>query len=279
MNRFVRGLLAAALGLPLAISTMTSPAWAGVTDRVHDQKCREWIGLTFDDGPSHYRTATLQILRRNRVPATFFDVGMRVAANPQLAAFEAREGHLVLNHTWSHPHLPTLTPAQVRSQVLRTQQVLRKAGAPMPFKLLRPPFGDIDDAVRAQLTRLGYRYVNWDVVAVDWDVATTSDEIRDTIVNALRPGLVILMHDGPIDSAAGAAVQAALPQVIHRAKRSGYCFGLLNARGEVVPAKLRTVQAPVPSVINPVPYLPLGPTSGDILPPQPYVIVDPATEL
>lgn len=279
MNRFVGWLLAAALGLPLAMSTLTGPAWAGRPDRGHDQECREWIGLTFDDGPSHYRTATLRTLRRNRVPATFFDVGMRVAANPQFAGFEAREGHLVLNHTWSHPHLPALTPAQVRSQVLRTQQVLRKAGAPMPFKLLRPPFGDADDAVRAQLAGLGYHYVNWDVVAVDWDVATTSDEIRDTIVTALRPGLVILMHDGPIDSAAGAAVQVALPQVIHQAKRSGYCFGLLNAVGQVVPANLRASQATVPRVINPVPYLPLGPTSGDTRPPQPYVIVDPAAEL
>lgn len=279
MNRFVRGLLAAAIGVLLAMSTATGPAQAGATDRAYGQECRDWIGLTFDDGPSHYRTATLRTLRRNQVPATFFDVGMRVAANPQFAGFEAREGHLVLNHTWSHPHLPALTPPQVRSQVLRTQQVLRKAGAPMPFKLLRPPFGDIDDAVRAQLDGLGYQYVNWDVVAVDWDVATTSDQIRDTIVDALRPGLVILMHDGPIDSAAGAAVQVALPQVIHQAKRAGYCFGLLNPAGQVVPARLRVSHAPVPHVINPVPYLPLGATSGDILPPRPYVIVDPAAEL
>ena len=222
MKRFVRGLVAAVLGLPLALTVTTGSEGATATDRGHHDTCRQWIALTFDDGPSYYRTTTLRTLRRNHVPATFFDVGMRVAANPQFAGFEAREGHLVLNHTWSHPHLPTLTPAQVRSQVLRTQRVLRKAGAPMPFKLLRPPFGDINDAVAAELAGLGYRYVNWDVVAVDWDVATTSDEIRDTIVSALRPGLVILMHDGPIDSAAGAAVEAALPQVIDRTRQSGY---------------------------------------------------------
>lgn len=69
---------------------------------------------------------------------------MRVRANPQFAGFQAREGHLVLNHAWSHPHLPTLTPAQVESQVLRTQEVLRRAGAPLPFKLLRPPYGDVN---------------------------------------------------------------------------------------------------------------------------------------
>lgn len=279
MKRFVRGLMAAALGLSLTLSTLTGSAGATAPNRGHDNTCGQWMALTFDDGPSYYRTSTLRTLRRNRVPATFFDVGMRVAANPQFAGFEAREGHLVLNHTWSHPHLPTLTPAQVRSQVLRTQRVFRQAGAPMPVKLLRPPFGDINDAVAAELARLGYRYVNWDVVAVDWDVATTSDEIRDTIVSAFRPGLVILMHDGPIDSAAGAAVQAALPQVIHRARQSGYCFGLLNRRGSVVPARLPGSRAPIPEVINPVPYLPLGPTSGGQLPPRPYVIIDPAAEL
>jgi peptidoglycan/xylan/chitin deacetylase (PgdA/CDA1 family) len=284
MKRIVGGVVAVACGLVLAVTGISgsgaaTSAAATAASHQHPKHCRQWIALTFDDGPSYYRTQTLRTLRAERVPATFFDVGMRVQANPQFAGFEAREGHLVLNHTWSHPHLPTLTPAQVDSQVVRTEEVLRRAGAPLPFKLLRPPYGDVDATVDAQLTSLGYQHVNWDVVATDWDVATTSDEIRDTIVNALRPGLVILMHDGPIDSAAGTAVQAALPQVIHRAKRSGYCFGLLNDLGEVVPAELHASHAPVPRVINPVPYLPLGPTSGDILPPQPYVIVDPAAEL
>lgn len=236
-----------------------------------------WIALTFDDGPSHHRTQTLRTLRRMRVPATFFDVGMRVAANPHVARFEAREGHLVLNHTWSHPHLPTLTPGQVRRQVLRTQRVLRQAGAPMPFPLLRPPYGDIDAAVDAQLTGLGYQHVTWDVDADDWDVATTSDEICDTIVNAFRPGLVILMHDGPIDSAGGPAAEAALPQIIDAARSLGYGFGQLDAVGQVVPATPAASGTAIPDVVNPVPYLPLQPHSQGKVPPGPYVIVDPAT--
>jgi peptidoglycan/xylan/chitin deacetylase (PgdA/CDA1 family) len=284
MRRILRGLVAAACGLPLALTMMSGSAGAASTgshpaDHGHSQRCRGWMALTFDDGPSHYRTQTLRTLRAERVPATFFDVGMRVAANPQFAAFEAGEGHLVLNHTWSHPHLPTLTAAQIESQVLRTQEVLRKAGAPMPFKLLRPPFGDIDATVDAELTTLGYHHVNWDVVATDWDVATTSAEIRDTIVAAFRPGLVILMHDGAIDSANGPADEAALPQIIDQARRQGYCFGQLNALGTVVPVRYRGTHAPIPEVINPVPYLPLSSTSGGQLPPQPYVIVDPASQL
>ena len=276
MRRFVRGFVAAACGLPLILTMMTGSAQA-TTGHGHSGRCAGWMALTFDDGPSHYRTQTLRTLRARRVPVTFFDVGMRVAANPQFAAFEAGEGHLVLNHTWSHRHLPTLSAAQVESQVLRTQEVLRKAGAPMPFRLLRPPFGDVDAAVDAELTAIGYHHVNWDVVATDWDVATTSAEIRDTIVAAFRPGLVILMHDGAIDSANGPADEAALPQIIDQARRQGYCLGQLDAVGTVVPARYRGSHAPIPEVINPVPYLPLSSTSGGLLPPEPYVIVDPAS--
>ena len=279
MKRILSSLTVAVLAIPLLLFALTGSAGASGAGGGHATKCRQWMALTFDDGPSYYRSATLRTLRSKRVPATFFDVGVRVAANPQFAGFEAREGHLVLNHTWSHPRLTTLAPAQVASQVRRTQDVLRRAGAPMPFKLLRPPYGAVDDAVAAQLAALGYRYITWDVVAVDWDVATTSAEIRDTIVAAFRPGLVILMHDGPIDSAAGPAVEAALPQVIDRARRSGFCFGRLNAGGAVVPARYRGSHAPIPEVINPVPYLPLESYSRGQLPPDPYVVINPASQL
>ncbi len=276
MTRLLRRALAVTFGLAVILSAAAvaggpEPASAGDGRPACDRR----IALTFDDGPSTYRTRTLRTLRRAGVPATFFDVGMRTAANPQFAGFETREGHLVLNHTWSHPRLTDRTPAEIRSQVLRTQRVFADAGAPMPFKLLRPPFGAVDDRVAGVLAGLGYRYVIWDIVAVDWDVATTSQQIYDTIVAGLRPGVVILMHDGPIDSAAGPAVQAALPRIIDQARRLGYCFGLLDARGGVVAARLRPSHARIPSVINPVPYLPLGEYSRGQLPRRPYVIIHP----
>src|SRR4051794_38364850 len=87
MGRTLRGLAGAALGLPLALSMLTGPAQAAPTRSAAQttagtqdhRSCRSWMALTFDDGPSHYRTETLQALRRKHVPATFFDVGMRVA--------------------------------------------------------------------------------------------------------------------------------------------------------------------------------------------------------
>jgi hypothetical protein len=87
------------------------------------------------------------------------------------------------------------------------------------------------------------------------------------------------MHDGAIDSASGTAVETALPEVIRSARRQGYCFGQLNSVGEVVPARLRPSNASIPEIINPVPYLPLESYSRGQVPPAPYVVVDPASQL
>jgi hypothetical protein len=67
--------------------------------------------------------------------------------------------------------------------------------------------------------------------------------------------------------------------VIDSARQLGYCFGQLDAEGKVVPARFHTARAPVPRVVNPVPYLPLQSYSRGQLPPKPYVVVDPATQL
>ena len=97
MQRLLRALVAAACGLDLVLAGLTgsasatssASAAASTTTRDDSKVCRQWMALTFDDGPSYYRTQTLRTLRAKRVPATFFDVGMRVHANPQFAGFEA----------------------------------------------------------------------------------------------------------------------------------------------------------------------------------------------
>jgi peptidoglycan/xylan/chitin deacetylase (PgdA/CDA1 family) len=236
------------------------------------------VALTFDDGPSSYRPRTLQILRNARVPATFFEVGMRVAANPQFVQFEAREGHLVLNHTYYHPNLTTLAPAAVRQEVLDTDAVIRAAGVRMRFKGIRPPFLAVDDRTRAELTKIGYRTViSADVFTDDSNAATTPAQIRSTIFQGLAPGAVLLLHDGNIDTPAGASVVAALPGILNGITARGYCFGTLDRQGKVVATgPIAPSRNPIPKIINPVPYLPLveelrGNPPQD--PPPPYVIV------
>jgi peptidoglycan/xylan/chitin deacetylase (PgdA/CDA1 family) len=149
--------------------------------------------VTFDDGPSFYRSQTLAVLRDRQVPATFFDVGMRVDANPHMARFEAKEGHLVLNHTYSYPNLTQISLESVRRQILATEAAFARAGAPTPFRILRPPFGASNAAVEAAAAEIGYvvNRLGGVISAPDWLPTTTAAQIRDTIVSGLRPGGVI----------------------------------------------------------------------------------------
>jgi peptidoglycan/xylan/chitin deacetylase (PgdA/CDA1 family) len=270
--------LAAVGCLPLATVASAAPAQSA-EPASKGAACRSGlVALTFDDGPSFYRPHTLRILRQTRVPATFFEVGMRVAANPQFTQFEAREGHLVLNHTYYHPNLNNLAPAAVRKEVLDTDAVIRAAGVRMRFKGIRPPFLAANDQVRAELAGIGYRTVVLaDVFTDDSNAATTPAQIRSTIFQGLAPGAILLLHDGNIDTPAGASAVAALPSIIRGIHARGYCFGTINRHGKVVNARpLKPSTNPIPQIINPVPYLPLveelrGNPPQD--PPQPYVIV------
>ena len=251
----------------------------GKHDDSIDNSCPNRIALTFDDGPSFYRPQTLAILRERQVPATFFEVGMRVDANPHIVKFEARDGHLVLNHTYSHPRLTAITAASVRRQILEGEAALARAGARMPFKVLRPPFGAADAAVQAIAAELGYTLNGAGTFptpvfgTLDFLPTTTAAQIRDSIVSRLQPGAIVVLHDGPIDTPAGAAVIEALPQIIDAARRQGYCFGLVDSQSRVVAARYVSSERRIPSIRNPVPYLPLLFANG-LTPPDPYVIVN-----
>ncbi|RKS68045.1 peptidoglycan/xylan/chitin deacetylase (PgdA/CDA1 family) [Motilibacter peucedani] len=231
---------------------------------------RPVVALTFDDGPSSFRPRTLEVLREHGVPATFFDVGARVRANPHLVAFAAAEGHLVLNHTDTHPRLADLPDEQVRSEVRETEQALAAAGVEPAFKAVRPPFLSTDEGVRGVLSDLGYLEVLATFGVPDYDPATTAEQIVAEVLEKAEPGAVVVLHDGAIDSGAGAATVEALPAIITGLRERGYELGLLDASGSAVPATLQHRSDPVPPVQAPVPYRPLVHESPE--PPAPWVV-------
>jgi uncharacterized repeat protein (TIGR01451 family) len=236
-----------------------------------DNSCANRIALTFDDGTSIYRPQLLQVLRDKQVHATFFDNGVRVEANPQWARFQAREGHVELNHTYSHVHMDQLTPAQNREEVVHNERVLAVAGAPITFKGIRPPFGGSNPNVQKQLIEMGYTYFLNRIDGEDWLPDKSAAAIRDDIVAKLRPGVIIGMHDGPIDTTAGAATVQAVGQIIDKARALGYCFGVVDVSGQVVTDRYVSSGAPIPQVKAPVPYrLPLAFGTEDQIP-QPWV--------
>jgi peptidoglycan/xylan/chitin deacetylase (PgdA/CDA1 family) len=223
-----------------------------------DNSCNTRIALTFDDGPSVYRAQTLAHLRAKGVPATFFDVGMRLEANPQLSRFELADGLTLLGHSWDHPNLGSIPASVLAFEVTDTAARFAANGAPYSFSVLRPPFLSVNAATTAALAAMGFTVTPNPISATDWDPSRSAAQIRDGIVNALRPGVAILLHDGPVDSPAGQATVDAVPLIIDAARARGYCFGTVDRAGQVVANRYVSSGQPIPTVTNPVPYLPLA---------------------
>src|SRR5438034_8676921 len=102
-----------------------------------------YIAMTFDDGPSAKLTPKLlDLLAAHHIKATFFLIGENAAEHPEIVAREAREGHEIANHSWSHPNLAKMSDAGVRDQLHKTEDAIRSA-SDNRLTLLRPPYGSI----------------------------------------------------------------------------------------------------------------------------------------
>jgi len=249
----------------------------GPGDDAIPNTCDARLAIQFDDGPSSYRSQTLAVLREKQVTGNFMDVGQRVAANPQLARFQVREGHLLLNHTMHHSNLNAVFAQAgaegVIAEVLGAEETFAAVGAPISFRGMRTPFGSANAQVRQVLDSIGYVNFPDRIGTDDWLPERTPQEIADAIVAQLRPGAIISLHDGPYDTVAGAATVEALGLIIDAARERGYCFGKVDRHGGVVADRHVPTGASIPMVINPVPYHEL--LFGGGLPPEPFVIVEP----
>jgi peptidoglycan/xylan/chitin deacetylase (PgdA/CDA1 family) len=206
----------------------------GVTSAAAVTPCsRGSVALTFDDGP--HRTFTPQVLdrlRERRVPATFFQLGTRIAASAALAR-RVSARHQAANHSWAHEDFLRRSDAQIRESLARTNAALMDAGVPRPA-LVRPPYGATSSRVAAVIRSLGMRQVLWTVDPQDWRTGQSADTTRRRVLARLSDGAVVLLHDGVLNS--GATV-AALPGIISGARARGFCFGTLGPAGGVRPPR------------------------------------------
>jgi cellulose synthase/poly-beta-1,6-N-acetylglucosamine synthase-like glycosyltransferase/peptidoglycan/xylan/chitin deacetylase (PgdA/CDA1 family)/spore germination protein YaaH len=163
------------------------------------------IALTFDDGPDDRNTGRLlDLLHELKVPATFFVVGEQAARFPELLVREADEGHLIGNHSFTHPHLEALTPREAAAELAATQRLIEGlAGVRTP--LFRAPYNaEIDPESADDLAVLrialqsGYLFVGADVDPDDWDDTRSVDKLANTLVAQVTggKGRVVVLHDG-----------------------------------------------------------------------------------
>ncbi|SEG74600.1 polysaccharide deacetylase family protein [Paenibacillus sp. UNC499MF] len=180
------------------------------------------IALTFDDGPDlKYTPQVLDILKKHQVKATFFVIGSRARAHPEMIGRMVREGHVVGNHSYSHPFMPKLSASEFSSQIMRTQDIIKQLAGYTP-RLVRPPYGAINEEQVRWMSDHRLLVINWDVDSLDWK-GLSGKQVYHNIIDNARAGSIILQHSaGGNDKHDLSGTVSALPDLIRSLKSSGY---------------------------------------------------------
>jgi len=154
------------------------------------------VALTFDDGPHPEVTpAVLDRLDRRGARATFFCIGRKVAAHPELAAEIHRRGHRIENHTYSHPNAFGLYGSSAMEREIRAAQDAIAAATGRAPRLFRAPVGIRNPWLDRVLARTGLRLVSWTRRGLD-TVGTDVERISGRLLGGLAAGDILLLHDG-----------------------------------------------------------------------------------
>lgn len=154
----------------------------------HGPRGRKRVALTFDDGPSDYTPKVLHILKRKKASATFFMLGQQVARYKTFARRALALGHEIGNHSYDHDLLPSSSNLRHANRTISQVTHFRPC-------LFRPPYGAVNSSLKASARAERMKVINWDVDTNDWKLPGSS-AIRSTILGNVRPGSIVLMHDG-----------------------------------------------------------------------------------
>jgi peptidoglycan/xylan/chitin deacetylase (PgdA/CDA1 family) len=185
------------------------------------------VALTFDDGPAPPFTGQiLDVLRDYGVPATFFVCGQNAERHPELVRRIHAEGHTLGNHMYSHPLLYFRSRQSIAEEIDRTQEVIGRLTGHRP-RLFRPPYGVRWFGLYPVLRERGMQVVQWSDTGYDWK--NDAGGIVSATLRHLRPGSVILLHDGfnahwPNSRINRSNTVKALPQILDGGLKAGFTF-------------------------------------------------------
>lgn len=199
--------------------------------------------MTFDNGYENgYTASILNTLRDKQVPAIFFVTGHYARTQAELMKRMTAEGHLIGNHSWSHPDLTTVSDGRLKEELDKVQTEVSQITGQQTMKYLRPPRGIFSERTLEVSSKLGYTNVFWSLAYKDWDV---NDQrgwryAYDNVIAQLHPGAVILLHSISKDNT------QALGAIIDEAKRQGYQFVSLD---HLPQSNTQLVPSPLPTAI------------------------------
>lgn len=179
------------------------------------------VALTFDDGPWPKSTRRiLTVLQRMKVEATFFMVGYLVKRYPGIVHSVVQAGMTIGDHSWSHPYrtpFKALTPHRIQTEVARPAALLRHR-FDVDVRLFRAPGGSYDGNVIRTAQAAGMHLVQWSIDPHDYLDSARPAKIASTVLAQVRPGSIVLMHDGGGNQS---ATIRALPRIIRGIRRMG----------------------------------------------------------
>ncbi len=184
------------LGVVAGVAIVVIGSLTGRVAKADEVDCSQYkcVALTFDDGPSPYTDRLLQILKDDDAKATFFQIGNKVAANPEGAKRVVEAGMELGQHTWEHPNMTAIPPEDIPSQLSKASDAIEAATGQRP-KLFRTAGGLINDAVLAEAKKQGLADINWDVIPFDWANDSNTAATRYMLMTQLKPNSVVLFHD------------------------------------------------------------------------------------
>jgi peptidoglycan/xylan/chitin deacetylase (PgdA/CDA1 family) len=228
---------------PAQLNVRKSPAYS--VDQLIPDAPKHAIALTIDDGPDPLYTPTvLRLLDKYQTQASFCVVGVHAAAYPKLVRDIASAGHILVNHTYSHP-LPftSLPQKRIVAEITKTQSTIEKASGVTP-QLFRAPGGDWSKFVFQAIAAYGLEPLDWDVDPRDWALPGTKHIVKAML--KARPGEIVLCHDGGGNrSETVKALRKVLPSWQRR--------GLATIPLQITPNYLTSATASTPPTTSPSP--------------------------
>ncbi|AFZ17723.1 putative xylanase/chitin deacetylase [Allocoleopsis franciscana PCC 7113] len=178
------------------------------------------VALTYDDGPNPpYTNQLLEILERHQIKATFFVVGKTVEKYPDTLRLIVSKGHEIGNHSYSHKALISEKPGFIWSEIQKTDQLLRQLGVKDEIHF-RAPYGRKLIVLPYLLAKLNKKNILWTIDTKDYE-ASNSEVIEASVLEQVRPGSIILMHDGGGERS---RTVVATERLIENLKEKGYSF-------------------------------------------------------
>ena len=183
------------------------------------------IYLTFDNGYENgYTNQILDVLKKQQAPATFFVTGHYLKTAPEQVKRMVKEGHIVGNHSWSHPDMTVLTDGAIKSELLRVKEETERLTGQKTMNYLRPPRGVFNERTMKIAKDEGYYHIFWSLAYKDWIVNEQKGAAyaHAQVLKQIHPGAILLIHTVSKDNA------DALDSIITDLKKQGYVFKSLD---------------------------------------------------